>query len=209
MAKWNENQNRIIYEDYNDFLTLQKGRMIEFTDFDPLDETKVQLVFDLDRFYEYAVPKVLDAGCRDGWSLCHMKKKRIEAIGIDVIQENIDRCTQRGVKAYQQNCENLEFPDETFGSIFCRHTLEHVIKPDQAIREFVRVLKPGGICYIVIPIQATTKKRKLKYGHSFVFEKSSVLLQMIKDMPVEVVSSKFDEPTPSDTASTYVLRKMK
>jgi SAM-dependent methyltransferase len=42
------------------------------------------------------------------------------------------------------NADNLEFPDSTFDRIITLSTFEHFFHPDQVLREFVRVLKPGG-----------------------------------------------------------------
>lgn len=40
-----------------------------------------------------------------------------------------------------------------FDTVFCSHTLEHLHPKDgaKALREFVRVLKPGGVAVILVP----------------------------------------------------------
>lgn len=43
-------------------------------------------------------------------------------------------------------------PDEIFDGIYCSHVLEHVDNDDKAIREFFRILKPGGFATIQVPI---------------------------------------------------------
>lgn len=47
----------------------------------------------------------------------------------------------------------LELPwrDEMYDSVFCSQVLEHVPDPERAIREFFRVLKPGGTVLISVP----------------------------------------------------------
>lgn len=47
---------------------------------------------------------------------------------------------------------DLQFPDQTFDMIYCSHVLEHVPDDHQALREFVRVLRPGGWAVILVPI---------------------------------------------------------
>jgi SAM-dependent methyltransferase len=53
-----------------------------------------------------------------------------------------------------QRCENLEkltFPDDTFDVLITQDVLEHVFRPDLAVREISRVLKPGGIHLFTAP----------------------------------------------------------
>ena len=44
------------------------------------------------------------------------------------------------------------FDDDTFDLILCSHVLEHVVEDDVAIRELVRVVKPGGTAILQVPI---------------------------------------------------------
>ena len=51
-------------------------------------------------------------------------------------------------------CEDLErltFPDETFDLFITQDVLEHVFQPDRAIREIMRVIKPGGAHVFTAP----------------------------------------------------------
>lgn len=51
---------------------------------------------------------------------------------------------------------DIRYPDNTFDVIYCSHVLEHVVDDLRAMREFYRVLKPGGWAILLVPI--TTKK---------------------------------------------------
>lgn len=46
---------------------------------------------------------------------------------------------------------DLPFPDNSVDFILSSHTLEHVRDVEKAILEWIRVLKPGGIFYTIIP----------------------------------------------------------
>ncbi|HYF50255.1 MAG TPA: methyltransferase domain-containing protein [Planctomycetota bacterium] len=48
----------------------------------------------------------------------------------------------------------LPFGRHSFDVILCSHVLEHVVEDAQAMREMVRVLKPGGYALLMVPITA-------------------------------------------------------
>ena len=53
-----------------------------------------------------------------------------------------------------ERCEDLEqltFPSATFDIFVTQDVLEHVFRPDLAVREIARVLKPGGIHVFTAP----------------------------------------------------------
>jgi ubiquinone/menaquinone biosynthesis C-methylase UbiE len=48
----------------------------------------------------------------------------------------------------------IQMADHTFDAIYCSHVLEHVPDDRRAMREFCRVLKPGGWAILLVPITA-------------------------------------------------------
>lgn len=51
---------------------------------------------------------------------------------------------------------DIQLKDGVFEAIYCSHVLEHVSDDRKALREFHRVLKPGGWAILLVPI--TTEK---------------------------------------------------
>lgn len=47
--------------------------------------------------------------------------------------------------------EAIPFPDDHFDAVYSSNVLEHVDQPPKVIAEIVRVLKPGGHAYLVVP----------------------------------------------------------
>ena len=47
-------------------------------------------------------------------------------------------------------------PDESFDAILCSEVLEHVPNPQDALREFVRLVKPGGFIILTAPFGSLT-----------------------------------------------------
>lgn len=54
--------------------------------------------------------------------------------------------------------ERMSFADESFDLIVCNHVMEHVSSPEQALAEFFRCLKPGGVLIAQTPYTPLLKK---------------------------------------------------
>jgi hypothetical protein len=51
-----------------------------------------------------------------------------------------------------QDIESLTFPDSSFDLFITQDVLEHVLRPDRAMQEIARVLKPGGSHVYTVPV---------------------------------------------------------
>lgn len=47
--------------------------------------------------------------------------------------------------------EAIPFPDESFDVVFSNNVLEHTADPSKVLAESIRVLRPGGVMYHVVP----------------------------------------------------------
>jgi SAM-dependent methyltransferase len=74
--------------------------------------------------------------------------------GADVLKgfETVDVTTRRNV-TYLGNALRLPLPSDTFSVVYASHIIEHVpwYHVETAIREWVRVLRPGGVLQIWTP----------------------------------------------------------
>lgn len=94
--------------------------------------------------------KILDAGCGPGFFPIILGEEGHEVTGID-ITENMISCAEENVKARGQHavlqtmdCQDLQFPDNTFDMVISRNITWTLGDPQKAYREWKRVLKPGG-----------------------------------------------------------------
>lgn len=53
----------------------------------------------------------------------------------------------------------IPYPDGTFSFVLSEHVLEHIPNPIQALREWIRVLKPGGTILLFLPHKERTNDR--------------------------------------------------
>ena len=96
---------------------------------------------------------VLDAGCGIGGSSRLMAEQfNCKVIGVDLVQKFIEaadfltQCTglENKTKFKQGSILELEFADNSFDAVLCQHVLMNIKDKAAAIKEFFRVLKPGG-----------------------------------------------------------------
>lgn len=53
---------------------------------------------------------------------------------------------------------DIQFPDNSFDVILCSHVLEHVDDDRKAMREFRRILRPGGWAILQVPVDMTRER---------------------------------------------------
>lgn len=97
--------------------------------------------------------KILDAGCGAGGMMIYLQKYG-RVWGIDISPEALKFCQKRGLREVKKaSVEKIPFPDKTFDLITSFDVLYHRwIKNDMvALKEFYRVLKPGGFLLIRVP----------------------------------------------------------
>ena len=51
----------------------------------------------------------------------------------------------------------IPYPNNTFDLVVCNHVLEHITNDHDAIAELYRVLKPGGVAVLQVPVSAVNR----------------------------------------------------
>ena len=99
---------------------------------------------DLARIAQWVQPqtRVLDLGCGDGTLLAHLKRsKAVQGIGVEISDERVLTCVQRGVHVIQQNLEDglAMFDDQQFDIVVLSQTLQSMHNTEHLLREMTRV----------------------------------------------------------------------
>ncbi len=97
--------------------------------------------------------RILEIGCSSGVLLRRLAKEGYSSVvGIDISEEAIGVCHRRGtMNARIMDAQTLDFPDGSFDLITASDVLEHLRDDEKALREWGRVLAPGGHALIFVP----------------------------------------------------------
>jgi len=104
--------------------------------------------------------KVLDAGCGRGLLAGRLAKHKTRRVtGCDIVVPEQAKQQYPTVKFVEGSVQSLPFKDNTFSTVVCTHTLEHVQDLQVSLAELRRVTAKRLI--MVVP-----KQRPYKYGFS-------------------------------------------
>jgi ubiquinone/menaquinone biosynthesis C-methylase UbiE len=98
-------------------------------------------------------PVVLDAGCGQGKSfrplIEHFSPERL--IGVDIDPESLRLAANEAAKVGTPvdlrpgDTADITLPDASVDLVFCHQTFHHLIRQEETLAQFHRVLKPGGL----------------------------------------------------------------
>lgn len=105
------------------------------------------------KHHGYDVKKVLDVGCRVGVLSKFLMDLGYDTTGVEVVPEFVKDGKSNGINIYEGDARSLLFRDNAFDAVFCRDMIEHVPDPDKVFSECIRVVRPGGVVFLVGPIE--------------------------------------------------------
>jgi SAM-dependent methyltransferase len=121
--------------------------------------------------------RILDVGCGTGANL-EMLSQFGEAEGVDVSDDALEFCRQKGLKAQKGLAETLPFEDETFDLTTALDVVEHLDEDIAGLREMHRVTKKGGYSLIFVPaymflwgVQDDVSNHRIRYTKRQIVER--------------------------------------
>jgi SAM-dependent methyltransferase len=117
-------------------------------------QARRDMVFSL--IQDLKLPKtasILEIGCSGGPLMQRLSSTGYtDLTGIDVSEAGIAVARQRGIPNVScMDGAHLEFADASFDLVIASDVLEHIEDEAQALREWMRVLRPGGQLLVFVP----------------------------------------------------------
>jgi ubiquinone/menaquinone biosynthesis C-methylase UbiE len=114
-------------------------------------------IFAFAQFTRFHGQRILEVGIGAGTDFLQWVRAGTVAYGVDLTPEGIEHVDHRlrvyGLKAEDirvADCEALPYQDNTFDLVYSWGVIHHTPDTRKALREIVRVCRPGGICKIMV-----------------------------------------------------------
>lgn len=136
--------------------------------------------------------RLLDAGCGTGNNLKHLAAWA-RPIGVDLSEEALRFCRTRGVTVARGSLLALPFADASFDLVTSFDVIYHrwVTDDHVAVRELVRVLRPGGLLFVRVPALKMLWGAHDEAVHSRHRYTRGELVRLFEDCGLDVVRSTY------------------
>lgn len=94
--------------------------------------------------------KILDVGCGTGANV-EMLSQYGDAEGVDVSEDALEFCRQKGLRVQKGLAETLPYADETFDLTTALDVIEHLDEDLAGLKEMHRVTRSGGYSLFFVP----------------------------------------------------------
>ncbi|MGE4220622.1 MAG: class I SAM-dependent methyltransferase [Alphaproteobacteria bacterium] len=125
---------------------------------------------------------VLEAGCGSGRWCAWLQRRGIRCDGVDWSQELCDRAAQEipGARFFACDMSAVPVPDGAYGGIVALGSIEHTLEgPSAALREFRRLLRPGGVAVITMPYGSPLRRLAAPAARLMLAFRASPLLRRL------------------------------
>ncbi len=116
--------------------------------------------------------KVLDVGCSTGAFLYQLNQRnpgQYQVLGTDVSAPALAYAQSRGVNIVTGSFPDHDFGGAQFDAITFWAVLEHLPEPKPFVEKAVRLLKPGGYCFILVPNMKSLAVRLLGMKYRYIY----------------------------------------
>jgi SAM-dependent methyltransferase len=96
------------------------------------------------------VKHILEIGSGTGWDSLYFKEHGLDVHCIDLSEENVALCRQKGLSAEVMDITRLTFDPAEFEGVFTFNCLLHVPMEDfnRVLKQIREIMKPGGLFYL-------------------------------------------------------------
>lgn len=112
--------------------------------------------------------RILDAGSGMGYFLDTARSMGWHVHGSEYDERVVEACRARGITMWKGALDGGSFPDGHFDAITSFEVLEHLSDPLAELKNFKRMLRPGGVVYLTTPNFNSLSRRILGKNWSVV-----------------------------------------
>lgn len=102
--------------------------------------------------------KVLEVGAGTGMHVQFVRHRYEQYVMTDMHPEMLEKIISVSrkmdashISVEHQNARKLDYADASFDRLIATHVLEHLERPHEVLREWCRVIRPGGVLSLVLP----------------------------------------------------------
>jgi ubiquinone/menaquinone biosynthesis C-methylase UbiE len=153
--------------------------------------------------------KILDIGCSDGYMVKIFKDSGKGAVGINDFLYPTDKLfiEEFNLEVYEMDMHYIDFEDESFDAVWCRHTLEHSFVPLQVLFEIYRVLKDNGYLFAVLPPPPEPQELYPGHWHQIPLYQFKYLLEVCNFNVIEIKTTYFSYKRANDNLEIRAICK--
>jgi 2-polyprenyl-3-methyl-5-hydroxy-6-metoxy-1,4-benzoquinol methylase len=115
---------------------------------------------------------VLDVGCSSGAFLYQLNQRFpgcYQVLGTDVSGAPLDYAESRGIAVVRGNFLEQEFGGRQFDAVSFWAVLEHLAAPHLFLAKASLVLKPDGLCFVLVPNMSSLAARALGARYRYIY----------------------------------------
>jgi len=115
---------------------------------------------------------VLDVGCSSGAFLFQLRQRFsgcYQGLGTDVSGPALDYAEKRGVAVMRGSFLEQDFGERRFDTVTFWAVLEHLLEPARFLAKAGQLLKPGGLCFVLVPNMQSLAARLLRGRYRYIY----------------------------------------
>ena len=102
---------------------------------------------------------ILDMGCGNGKNM--ILRKDCQTIGFDFCENNVKICNKKKLEVMIADVRRIPYRNSAFDTVISVAVLHHIKdNRKEAVREMLRVLKPGGLLFLQVWADIVKKNKK-------------------------------------------------
>ena len=117
--------------------------------------------------------KVMDVGCSSGAFLYQLNRDfpgDYEILGTDVSGAPLDYAESRGIPVWRGDFLSGDLGRERFDAIAFWAVLEHLLEPKRFIERAAYLLKPDGLCFVLVPNMDSLAVRMIGARYRYIYQ---------------------------------------